>query len=82
MKNNSGSGINVSNIIVEYENEIVKTTLTASFSQSTIDATEGDASVDVPALTVKAGDKVYAVNMKKSVMPIVCLSQILKKHVI
>lgn len=57
VKNNSGSGINVSNIIVEYENEIVKTDLTASFSQSTIDATEGDASVDVPALTVKAGDK-------------------------
>ena len=57
VKNNSGSGINVSNIIVEYENEIVKTTLTASFSQSTIDATVGDASVDVPPLTVKAGDK-------------------------
>lgn len=57
VKNNSGSGINVSNIIVEYKNEIVKTDLTASFSQSTIDATEGDASVDVPALTVKAGDK-------------------------
>lgn len=56
VKNNSGSGINVSNIIVEYENEIVKTTLTASFSQSTIDATVGDASVDVPPLTVKAGD--------------------------
>lgn len=54
VKNNSGSGINVSNIIVEYENEIVKTTLTASFSQSTIDATVGDASVDVPNLTVTA----------------------------
>ena len=57
VKNNSGSGINVSNIIVEYENEIVKTTLTASFYQSTIDATVGDASVGVPPLTVKAGDK-------------------------
>lgn len=43
-------------ITVEYENEIVKTNLTASFSQTTIDATEGDASVDVPPLTVKAGD--------------------------
>ena len=59
VKNNSGSGINVSNIIVEYENEIVKTNLTASFSQTTIDATEGDASVGVPPLTVKAGDKPF-----------------------
>lgn len=54
---NTGGNIYVTNIVVEYENEIVKTDLTASFSQSTIDATEGDASVDVPTLTVKAGDK-------------------------
>lgn len=54
--NTEKTSINVSNIIVEYENEIVKTNLTASFSQSTIDATVGDASVDVPPLTVKAGD--------------------------
>lgn len=54
---NASGNIYVTNIIVEYENEIVKTDLTASFSQSTIDATEGDASVDVPTLTVKAGDK-------------------------
>lgn len=54
---NTSDNIYVSNIVVEYENEIVKTTLTASFSQSTIDATVGDASVDVPPLTVKAGDK-------------------------
>lgn len=47
------------NIIVEYENEIVKTDLKASFSPATIDATEGDASVDVPILTVKAGDKEF-----------------------
>lgn len=51
------SSMYFTNIVVEYENEIVKTTLTASFSQSTIDATVGDASVDVPPLTVKAGDK-------------------------
>ena len=54
---NTGGNIYVTNIVVEYENEIVKTKLTASFSQTTIDATEGDASVDVPTLTVKAGDK-------------------------
>lgn len=54
---NASGNIYVSNIIVEYENEIVKTTLTASFFQSTIDATVGGASVDVPPLTVKAGDK-------------------------
>lgn len=53
---NTSDNIYVSNIVVEYENDIVKTDLTASFSQTTIDATEGDASVDVPALTVKAGD--------------------------
>lgn len=51
------SSMYFTNIVVEYENEIVKTTLTASFSQSTIDATVGDASVYVPTLTVKAGDK-------------------------
>lgn len=54
---NTGGNIYVTNIVVEYENEIVKTKLTASFSQTTIDVTEGDASVDVPTLTVKAGDK-------------------------
>lgn len=54
---NASGNIYVTNIVVEYENEIVKTNLTASFSQTTIDATEGDASVDVPTLTVKAGDK-------------------------
>ena len=50
------SSMYFTNIIVEYENEIVKTNLTASFSSATIDATKGDASVDVPILTVKAGD--------------------------
>lgn len=54
---NTGGNIYVTNIVVEYENEIVKTDLKASFSQPTIDATEGNASVDVPTLTVKAGDK-------------------------
>ncbi len=44
-------------ITVEYENEIVKTGLTASYYPATIDATVGDASVAVPTLTVKAGDK-------------------------
>ena len=54
---NAKSNIYVSNIVVEYENTISKTNLTASFSPATIDATEGDAPVDVPTLTVKAGDK-------------------------
>lgn len=54
---NASGNIYVTNIVVEYENEIVKTNLTASFFKPTIDATEGDASVDVPTLTVKAGDK-------------------------
>ena len=53
------SSMYFTNIVVEYENEIVKTGLTASFSPATIDATEGDASVDVPTLTVKAGDKKF-----------------------
>ena len=56
---NTGGNIYVTNIVVEYENEIVKTNLTASFSQTTIYATEGDASVGVPPLTVKAGDKPF-----------------------
>lgn len=56
--NTENSNINVSNIVVEYVSAPAeKTKLTASFSQSTIDATVGDASVDVPPLTVKAGDK-------------------------
>ncbi len=59
VKNNSGSAINVSNIIVEYENEIGKTGLKASYYPATIDATEGDASVNVPTLTVKAGDNPF-----------------------
>ncbi len=54
---NTGGNIYVTNIVVEYENEIVKTGLTASFSPATIDATEGDVSVGVPTLTVKAGEK-------------------------
>ena len=54
---NAKSNIYVSNIVVEYENAISKTDLTASFSQTTIDATMGDASVAVPTLTVKAGEK-------------------------
>lgn len=56
---NTGGNIYVTNIVVEYENEIVKTKLTASFSQTTIDATEGAASVNVPTLTVMAGDKPF-----------------------
>lgn len=55
---NTNGNIYVKSIIVEYETkaEIVPTQLTASFSSSTIDATEGDASVDLPTLCVKAGD--------------------------
>lgn len=49
------SSMYFTNIIVEYENEIVKTDLTASFSQKTINATEGDAPVVVPTLTVTDG---------------------------
>lgn len=52
---NTGGNIYVTNIVVEYENEIVKTDLKASFSPATIDATVG-ASVTVPTLTVTAGD--------------------------
>lgn len=56
--NTESSNINVSNIVVEYVSAPAeKTKLTASFSPATIDATEGDAYVDVPTLTVKAGDK-------------------------
>lgn len=54
---NTSGNIYVTNIIVEYENEIVKTDLKASFSPATIDATDGDVSVGVPTLTVKAGEK-------------------------
>ena len=56
---NTGGNIYVTNIVVEYENEIVKTKLTASFFQTTIDATEGDASVNVPTLTVTADGKEF-----------------------
>ena len=57
---NTDGNIYVTNIVVEYENEIVKkTNLTASFFQSTIDATEGDASVNVPTLTVTADGKEF-----------------------
>ena len=52
---NTGGNIYVTNIVVEYENEIVKTDLKASFSPATIDATVG-ASVTVPPLTVTAGE--------------------------
>lgn len=51
------SSLYFTKITVEYENEIVKTGLTASYYPATIDATVGDASVEVPTLTVKAGDK-------------------------
>ena len=54
------SSMYFTNIVVEYENEIVKkTNLTASFSPATIDATEGDASVNVPTLTVTADGKEF-----------------------
>ncbi|WP_337668556.1 glycoside hydrolase family 88 protein, partial [Prevotella sp.] len=56
---NTGGNIYVTNIVVEYENEIVKTDLTASYNPATIDATEGDASAGVPTLTVKAGGKLF-----------------------
>lgn len=56
---NTGGNIYVTNIVVEYENEIVKTDLTASYNPATIDATEGDASVDVPTLRVMAGEKPF-----------------------
>ena len=58
---NADNNVYVKNITVEYETavEIVKTDLKASFSPATIDATEGDASADVPTLTVKAGGKPF-----------------------
>ena len=56
---NTGGNIYVTNIVVEYENEIVKTDLTASYNPATINATEGDASVDVPTLRVMAGEKPF-----------------------
>lgn len=59
VRNSTSSNINVTNIVVEYENEIVKTNLTASFSPATIDATEGNDPGTVPTLTVKAGDKEF-----------------------
>lgn len=55
-------GIQVTSIKVTYASvsSTPKTDLTASFSQTTIDATEGDASVAVPTLTVKAGETTLA----------------------
>lgn len=56
--NSSSSNTYVSSIVVEYEDtsSTPKTSLTASFTPSTIDATESDTSVDLPTLSVKAGD--------------------------
>ena len=58
---NASNNVYVKSITVEYETavEIVKTDLTASFSPATIEATEGDASVDVPTLAVTAGGKEF-----------------------
>ena len=56
---NTDGNIYVTNIVVEYENEIVKTNLTASFSPATIDATEGDDPGTVPTLKVNADGKEF-----------------------
>lgn len=55
---NTGNNIYVKSVIVEYEytSSTPKTDLTASFSPSTVDATEGDTSVNLPTLSVKAND--------------------------
>ena len=50
------SSLAITSIVIEYETTSSKTNLTATFASSTLTATEGDASVDVPALNVKAGD--------------------------
>ena len=50
------SSLAITSIVIEYETTSSKTNLTATFASSSLTAKEGDASVDVPALTVKAGD--------------------------
>lgn len=52
--------LTITSIVVEYETTTPKTDLTATFASSTLTATAGDASVDVPSLTVKAGNTVLA----------------------
>lgn len=55
-----GSSLPITRIVVEYETTTPKTDLTATFASSSLTATAGDASVDVPSLTVKAGNTVLA----------------------
>ena len=55
-----GSSLTITSIVVEYETTTPKTDLIATFASSTLTATAGDASVDVPSLTVKAGNTVLA----------------------
>lgn len=55
-----GSILTITSIVVEYETTTPKTDLTATFASSSLTATAGDASVDVPSLTVKAGNTVLA----------------------
>ncbi len=43
-------------ISITRKETVTKTNLTATFASNSLTASEGDASVDVPALTVKAGD--------------------------
>lgn len=52
--------LTITSIVVEYETTTPKTDLTATFASGSLTATAGDASVDVPSLTVKAGKTVLA----------------------
>ena len=54
------SWLTITSIVVEYETTTPKTDLTATFASGSLTATAGDASVDVPSLTVKAGNTVLA----------------------
>lgn len=54
------SSLTITSIVVEYETTTPKTDLTATFASGSLTATAGDASVDVPSLTVKAGNTVLA----------------------
>lgn len=53
---NTSGNVYVTDIKVYYETTAAKTDLSASFAKSDVDAIVGAASVDLPALTVKAGE--------------------------
>ena len=53
---NTSGNVYVTDIKVYYETIAAKTDLSASFAKSDVEAIVGDASVDLPALTVKAGE--------------------------